>query len=57
LTPIGTGEAGYKKLEIASLLHDIAGNEGYGTKGYKLKGKKRWPLPNNVVMTKEWFTL
>lgn len=55
LTPIGTGYAGYGKLEIARLFHDIAKTEKK-TKEYK-SNKKALSIPTNVVFTKEWFDL
>jgi hypothetical protein len=55
LTPIGTGLAGYRIAEIASLLHDIA-KTGKGNKSYKHK-KDALPIPSNVLLSKEWFQL
>lgn len=55
LTPIGSGLAGYRKTEIANLLHDI-GQTGKGNRDYKAT-KKPVTVPSNVVFTKEWFDL
>lgn len=59
-TPIGTGEAGYEKADILRLLHDISGS-GKGTPGYDIeafrKDRKSISIPDNILFTKEWFSL